>query len=163
MPRILRATATARSLARCSAPSSSSGLLRACHLQRIEPEAGPSSLAKTPTTHPKLASILRGGESSTSSVLRSRLPFSSTLQSSNSSILLSRFPSLSLLSASPIPSASSSIAGQTQVRTVTYGSEYQPSQRVRKRRHGFLARRRSKGGRKVLIRRRMKGRRFLSH
>ena len=52
---------------------------------------------------------------------------------------------------------------QQQSRSVTYGSEYQPSQRIRKRRHGFLARRRSRTGRRILVRRRMKGRRFLSH
>ena len=39
---------------------------------------------------------------------------------------------------------------------------YQPSNLKRKRRHGFLARLRSVGGRKVLKRRRLKGRRKLS-
>ncbi|KAK7472901.1 hypothetical protein VKT23_001008 [Stygiomarasmius scandens] len=52
---------------------------------------------------------------------------------------------------------------QPQVRFTTYGSEYQPSQRKRKRRHGFLARKRSKGGRKILARRLNKGRKYLSH
>lgn len=50
-----------------------------------------------------------------------------------------------------------------QVRHTTYGAEYQPSQRVRKRRHGFLARIKSRTGRKILARRRGKGRRFLTH
>ncbi|KAG0227505.1 hypothetical protein BGW42_007393 [Actinomortierella wolfii] len=53
--------------------------------------------------------------------------------------------------------------GSNQVRFVTYGREYQPSQRVRKRRHGFLARLKSRGGRKVLQRRMEKGRKSLSH
>ena len=75
----------------------------------------------------------------------------------------SAHPFLSSSSTLPPPSRPSLLSLLPQVRTVTYGSEYQPSQRVRKRRHGFLARIRSRGGRKVLIRRRMKGRRFLSH
>ncbi|KAA1473884.1 hypothetical protein DENSPDRAFT_840414 [Dentipellis sp. KUC8613] len=50
-----------------------------------------------------------------------------------------------------------------QVRHRSRGNEYQPSQRVRKRRHGFLARKRSVGGRKILVRRKAKQRRFLTH
>ncbi|KAG0270163.1 hypothetical protein DFQ27_000082 [Actinomortierella ambigua] len=53
--------------------------------------------------------------------------------------------------------------GSSQVRFITYGNTYQPSQRVRKRRHGFLARLKSRGGRKVLLRRMEKGRKSLSH
>ncbi|KAA8649082.1 hypothetical protein EYZ11_000685 [Aspergillus tanneri] len=39
---------------------------------------------------------------------------------------------------------------------------YNPSRRVQKRRHGFLARLRSRGGRKILMRRRAKGRKNMS-
>ena len=49
------------------------------------------------------------------------------------------------------------------VRFTTYGSEYQPSQRKRKRKHGFLARLRSRTGKKVLARRRAKGKTAVSH
>ncbi|KAJ1034975.1 hypothetical protein NDA18_000580 [Ustilago nuda] len=50
-----------------------------------------------------------------------------------------------------------------QVRRVTYGSEYQPSQRIRKRRHGFLARIKTKNGKKTITRRRFRGKAKLSH
>lgn len=59
--------------------------------------------------------------------------------------------------------APAQLGGLQQVRFAARGTEYQPSQRVRKRRHGFLARKRTASGRRVLVRRRLKGRRYLSH
>ncbi|KAI5283847.1 hypothetical protein KEM54_001788 [Ascosphaera aggregata] len=63
-------------------------------------------------------------------------------------------------SSTPIPpmvrafSTSAELSGKRQT--------FNPSWRVRKRRHGFLARLKSKSGQKVLARRRAKGRRALS-
>ena len=48
-------------------------------------------------------------------------------------------------------------------RGVCYGREYQPNTLKRKRKFGFLARRKTKDGRKILIRRFNKGRKYLSH
>ncbi|KAG1895566.1 ribosomal protein L34-domain-containing protein [Suillus fuscotomentosus] len=50
-----------------------------------------------------------------------------------------------------------------QRRFASRGTEYQPSQRKRKRKHGFLARKKTATGRKIIARRLLKGRRFLSH
>ena len=82
-------------------------------------------------------------------------------RSSTSPFLVSSSPLFIRSPMLPISIITSSL--QQQVRTKTYGNEYQPSQRVRKRRHGFLARRRCKSGRRVLARRLLKGRLFLSH
>eukprot|EP00842_Homolaphlyctis_polyrhiza_P000276 jgi/Hompol1/1249/HPOL_001765-RA len=53
--------------------------------------------------------------------------------------------------------------GSMQVRHATYGQEYNPSTLIRKRRFGFLRRLRTLGGRKILKRRMLKGRKWLSH
>ena len=52
---------------------------------------------------------------------------------------------------------------QQPCRYVRYGMEYQPNNLQRKRKHGFLARLRTRAGRKILERRKKKGRKFLSH
>ncbi|KAI8805992.1 ribosomal protein [Cladochytrium replicatum] len=48
-------------------------------------------------------------------------------------------------------------------RSVTFGREYQPSNLRRKRRYGFLARLKTLNGRKILKRRILKGRKYLTH
>ncbi|KAJ4498418.1 ribosomal protein L34-domain-containing protein [Lentinula lateritia] len=87
-----------------------------------------------------------------------RLPFSllSPLSRTN-------FPTSYTYLRSPLAAVTPSTTSLLQVRYRSFGAEYQPSQRKRKRRHGFLARKRSKGGRRILSRRLSKGRKYLSH
>ncbi|KAI9100675.1 39S ribosomal protein L34, mitochondrial precursor [Phlyctochytrium arcticum] len=60
------------------------------------------------------------------------------------------------------PAMSPTFLAPMQTRFVTYGNEYQPSNLKRKRRHGFLKRTKTLAGRKILKRRMMKGRKYLS-
>lgn len=53
--------------------------------------------------------------------------------------------------------------GSVQMRFKSRGNTYQPSTLKRKRTFGFLARLRSKNGRKILTRRKAKGRWYLTH
>ncbi|KAJ7132902.1 ribosomal protein L34-domain-containing protein [Mycena crocata] len=80
----------------------------------------------------------------------------------NTHLRLSR-PHFFPLFVPPVWTPSPVLASLQQIRFAKLGHEYQPSQRVRKRRHGFLARKKSQGGRNILARRRAKGRKFLSH
>lgn len=124
---------------------------------------------------PSSRSLLRISSSSSSIQPRSALPvrvqpFSTLFRSAPTptrSLLSSLRPSLSPLTStsSPILSLLSqqTTQGDQQKRFAVYGAEYQPSQVRRKRKHGFLVRKRSKNGRKTLMRRWAKGRKFLSH
>lgn len=91
-------------------------------------------------------------------------PLGSTLRhSSPANTLLANTPNSTLL---PPP-----VAGPTSIfdvfnqqkRFKARGNTYQPSTLKRKRRAGFLARLRTRGGRKILQRRRAKGRWFLTY
>ncbi|KNE71387.1 ribosomal protein L34 [Allomyces macrogynus ATCC 38327] len=61
------------------------------------------------------------------------------------------------------PMAYGPFTGVLGARGVKFGTEYQPSIIRRKRKWGFLARANSKAGRKILHRRMLKGRKYLSH
>ncbi|GAM83448.1 hypothetical protein ANO11243_014360 [Dothideomycetidae sp. 11243] len=77
-----------------------------------------------------------------------------------------RLESASGLAAAETPSTTSTTSTTQGPLTLVRGGKrdtYDPSHRVRKRRVGFLARMRSRTGRKILSRRKTKGRAVLSH
>ncbi|CAI6341662.1 unnamed protein product [Periconia digitata] len=121
-----------------------------------------------PTTNPSTALPPRTSTSATRSIslLAPRRPI---LPPSSSPLAL---PSPGSSSSGVIPSAAAldlapkislhPALGSTQIRCGPRDT-YNPSHIVRKRRHGFLARIRTKKGRKLLMRRLKKGRWNLSH
>lgn len=62
-----------------------------------------------------------------------------------------------------VPATGVSLLEVVQIRGAKYGMEYQPNNLKRKRKHGYLKRIRTPGGRKILERRKAKGRKWLSH
>ncbi|KAK6340715.1 hypothetical protein TWF696_009039 [Orbilia brochopaga] len=120
---------------------------------------------------PAVACLRNAGARST--VLRipstSRRTFTSLLTTPRPSLQLPRrllppptATSIVGITPTPFPSIGNSVGPTLQVRGHKRKT-YNPSHRVRKRRFGFLARLRSKTGRRILKRRLLKGRKMLTH
>ncbi|GHJ86915.1 hypothetical protein NliqN6_3317 [Naganishia liquefaciens] len=122
-------------------------------MPRIHPITGLFRALNAPTT------LLRATTTTTISAVTRTPSLLTALRSTPTSTMTALIPSL----LRPRRPSSSPILSQLRFRS--YGAEYQPSQRKRKRKHGFLARRRGAGkdGLAMLTRRRKHGRRFLSH
>ncbi|KAF5100964.1 hypothetical protein D0Z03_000698 [Geotrichum reessii] len=91
-----------------------------------------------------------------------------SILSSSSSNALSAFRAQAVAGPAPAPNAfgiptSVGIFDALQKRWKSRGNTYQPSTLKRKRVNGFLARSKSRGGKKILARRKAKGRWYLTH
>ncbi|KAG5290142.1 60S ribosomal protein L34 [Histoplasma ohiense] len=126
---------------------------------RIQSRAFSHLLSRQQSTPPSSA------DSQPSTLLRLLQPTaataSPTAQSTTIRATTTSSPLLSLLTSSftgSIPARPFSSSEALGAKRDTYN----PSRRVQKRRHGFLARLKSHSGRKILARRRAKGRKYLS-
>ncbi|KAJ5787161.1 Ribosomal protein L34 [Penicillium paradoxum] len=141
-----------------------------CLRSRAVPSAfrATTSAMRTPMT--RFAQIPQ--QSSTPSTMLSSRSFSSLLSTPTrfqpSQTLGARFSSPATSAFSPLSSLLSQQAPQ-QTRSFSASASlgvrrvtFRPSRRVQKRRHGYLARKKDRNGRKTLIRRTLKGRKELS-
>lgn len=108
-------------------------------------------------------SMFASSRTSALSSFRSQIP-------STSMSCSPRFPSFGAIGSS-VPNGGvgalipelTSFPGASQKRWKSRGHTYQPSTLKRKRVNGFLARMKTRGGRKVIARRKTKGRWYLTH
>lgn len=120
-------------------------------------------LAKMPRIPRPLVQLLTRPPRLPTASLIARPSLSMTSLPNTTPLLLSSRPQFLPLSTPPVWASSPILGSLLQIRHAQRGNEYQPSQRKRKRKHGFLARKRSLGGRKILGRRLAKGRKYISH
>ncbi|OCF36976.1 ribosomal protein L34 [Kwoniella heveanensis BCC8398] len=142
--------------------------------------AFPSAFSSSTASAPAMPSTTQdGADWSWSSFPSSSTTFSSPSYSPSSFSSISPFRSLSASTSTFASAASSSSilsafgtgspslsprSALGSLRFIAMGTFYQPSQRKRKRKHGFLSRLRGgKNGRKIIERRLIKGRKNMSH